>query len=164
MLQVAGRKWLIVALSSLFVACDVGDDCSPIECQSGLWVRAAPSGSWQAGDYSLDVTYDGETASCTFELPYEIPTATRSVIVDCGDSVRVVFNATSSCTDCSIDDPFEMDLFLSSLPETLAVRLERDGEVALEDERDVEYEKIYPRGEECGGGCTQAHVTLVVDQ
>lgn len=164
--QIFATTWRYVALwllPALLVGCDVGDECSPIECASGVWVRAAPSGAWKSGEYSLEVTHDDEKASCSFMLPYEIPTATRTVFVDCGDAVRVAFNATSSCTDCTIDDPFEMDLFLDSLPTKLGVHLERDGEVALDDERDVEYEDFYPRGPECGGGCTQAHISLVVD-
>jgi hypothetical protein len=158
------RALALLALPALFVACDVGDECSPLACESGIWIKAAPSGAWQPGDYELSVTHDGETEKCNFSLPYDIPTSTLSVYLTCGKAVRASLTALSDCTACTIDDAFELSLFLNVTPEDLSVELKRGEDVALSDERTVEYTDEYPRGKECGGGCRQAKYDLVVDQ
>ncbi len=161
MLPLGFRSLALLAVASLFAGCDVGDDCKPIDCQDGVWVVAQPSGSWRAGDYELEVTHDGKTDKCGFSLPYLVPTSTLTTYVECGE-VHVNLYAQSSCTDCSLDGPFELDLYLDALPEELSVQLTLDGEVVSSDERKVDYKDIYPRGEECGGGCTQARLKLDV--
>lgn len=156
------RSLALLVPASLFVGCDTGDDCEPIACQNGVWIVAEPSGSWKAGDYELEVTFDGETETCAFDLPYFVPTATLTTFIECGKA-HVTLYAQTSCTNCSLDDPFELDLYLDAQPEELSIQLTRDGEVVLSDERTVEYEDIYPRGEACGGGCRQARYDLAVE-
>ena len=156
------RSLSLLLLAALSVGCDVGDDCEPIDCQDGVWVVAQPSGSWKAGDYELEVTHDGQTDKCAFSLPYLVPTSRLTTYVECG-ATHVNLYAQSSCTDCTIDDPFELDLYLDSLPKDLSIQLTLDGEVVLSDEREVDYEELHPRGEKCGGGCSQARLELDVD-
>ena len=71
------RSLALLVLPALLLGCDVGKDCEPIECQSGLWVVAEPSRAWKEGDYELEVTQDGETEKCAFSLPDAIPSATE---------------------------------------------------------------------------------------
>lgn len=152
-------------IASLGVACDVGDDCDPIECGNGVWVTAAPAGNvWDTGDYELTVTYDGDVESCSFELPRALPTSTVTIYLDCGPRVRASLYALSDCTSCSINDGIELQLFVDGTPDELSVELTHDEETVLTDSRTVEYEQLYPRGEECGGGCRQARFKLEVEK
>ncbi len=154
-----------LVLSSLAVACDVGDDCEPIECANGVWVTAAPEGDvWDAGEYELTVAYDGEVESCSFELPKALPTSRVTIYLDCGPRVRASLFALGDCTSCSINDGVELQLFLDATPEELSIELTRDEETVLSDTRGVDYEQIYPRGEECGGGCRQSRFELEVEK
>lgn len=166
MLRVRLRAVVLLVLSSLGVGCDVGDDCDPIQCKSGVWVTASTNGDvWDAGEYELKVTYDGEEESCSFSLPEYVPTSQVSVYLDCGPRVRASLFALSDCTSgCSLNDGMELELFLDATPEELSIELTRDGDTALSDERTVEYDEIYPRGPECGGGCQQSHYGLEVEK
>jgi hypothetical protein len=124
-------------------------------------VVAAPSVAWKAGSYALEVTHDDQTETCEFTLPDAVPTAALTTLIDCG-AVAAELYALSDCTTCSLDSEFELDLHLRSLPKKLSINLTRDGESVMEDERSVAYDDVYPRGQQCGGGCTQAHYQLVV--
>jgi hypothetical protein len=157
------RPLALLLLPSLFVGCDLGKTCEPIACQSGVWVTAEPSGAWKEGEYALEVTHDGQTDACTFSLPYAIPTAKVTVYVDCGKSLLVYLVADSSCTECSIDDPFQLGVFVDGLPTDLSVQLKYEDAVVLSDTRTVKYEDFFPRGEECGGGCTQSKYDVAIE-
>lgn len=127
-----------------------------------MWAVVTPaSGSWENGEYALEVTHDGETESCSFTLPDTLPVATVSTFVDCGPHLRVSLYALSGCTDdCQPENEFEIDLRLDSTPDELTIKLTRGEDELLNDERRVDYEQLYPRGEECGGGCRQSHLEL----
>ena len=165
MLQARFRAVVLLLLSSL-VACDVGDNCDPIECKDGVWVTASPDGDiWDAGEYELKVTYDGEEESCRFTLPDYVPTTRVSVYLDCGPRVRASLFALSDCdSGCSLSDAMELEVFLDATPDELSIELTRDGDTALSDTRTVEYDEIHPRGPECGGGCRQSHFEVEVEK
>lgn len=163
MLSLRFRSLALLVLPALLLGCDANNDCEPIACESRAWVVAQPSGSWKEGDYTLEVTRDGEVETCTFKLPYAVPTAKVTVDVDCGESLSVYLAALTDCTQCTIDDQFELGIISGSLPAELGVQLSLDDEVVLSDTRTVEYEDVFPRGEECGGGCTQTKYELEIE-
>jgi hypothetical protein len=163
MTELGFRSLALLVLPALLLGCDAGKECEPIACQSGVWAVAEPSGAWKEGDYELEVTHDGETDKCTFSLPYAIPTANVTVYLDCGESLRVSLAADSSCTECTIDDPFQLGVFVDGLPTDLSIQLTHADAIVLTDTRTVEYEDVFPRGEECGGGCTQSKYELAVE-
>ena len=156
------RSLGLLALAALLLGCDAEQKCEPIGCQSGVWAVAEPNGAWKEGNYQLEVTQDGETDDCAFSLPQALPTANVTVNLDCGKSLRAWLAATSSCTDCTIDDPFQLGVFIDGLPNDLSIKLTYADAVVLTDTRAVEYEDVFPRGKECSNGCTQSKYQLAV--
>lgn len=163
MLPLRFRSWALLVLPALLLGCDANADCEPIACQSGVSVTAQPSGSWKEGEYTLEVTHDGEVETCTFKLPYSVPTAKVTVEVDCGKSLSVYLAALTDCTQCTVDDEFQLGIIVDGLPTELAIQLSYEDEVVLSDERTVEYEDVYLRGEECGVSCTQSKYELDIE-
>ena len=166
MIQARWRAALVTVLASLGVGCDVGKDCDPLDCQSAVKVVVSPKGDiWEQGEYELTVTFDDESESCSFELPKHVPRSDATIWLSCGPRVTASLYALSDCTgDCSLENTMELQLFLDATPRELSITLTRDGEVALSNNRTVEYEQLYPRGPECGGGCRQSSFSLVVGE
>src|SRR5262245_51641563 len=147
-------RWRAVAVSvmvSLGVGCDVGDDCEPLACHSSVKAVVSPDGDlWEEGEYELTVTYDGETESCSFSLPYHVPRSDATLLLSCGPRVTASLYALSDCTkECSLENTMELDLLLDATPEELSIELTRDGVAVVSDQRTVDYEQVYPRGKEC---------------
>jgi len=160
--QAFGRKLAAMMLASFVASCDV-NDCTDLGCVDQTLVIAAPqSGHWQAGDYTLQLTHDDETAECAFALPDDISDATT--LIDCGQGLVVSFSASVKCTDsCTIDDQFELRVAFDSKVTKLRTLLSRDEDVILDDDRTVEYAEFYPNGLECGPACKQARLKLTIE-
>jgi hypothetical protein len=154
-----------MVLSSVVVSCDANSGCNDLGCVNGVFVSAAPeSGLWTAGEYELEVTHDDETVQCSFTLPKDLPTASITTLIDCGETVHANLYASGGCSQsCGLSSSFELNVSINAKPTSFGVRLSRDGEVLLDDSREVEYDDVYPDGAECGVGCQQARYDLVVE-
>ena len=160
-------RWSAIAvlvLASVAASCDAGSSCTDIACADGLTVVTAPaSGIWQAGDYEVEITHDGVTENCSFSLPDDLPTADSITLVDCGKPIHANLYARPDCTDtCTLTNQFEFDFYFNSKPESLSVKMTRDGEVVLDEQPTIEYSDVFPNGPECGALCQQARVNLTV--
>src|SRR6478752_6247989 len=152
------RSLLAMTLVALATGCDANSDCTEIGCTSRVSVSAAPgSGIWQAGNYGLDVSLDGEAVHCEFLLPDALPAEGLDSLIDCGDVVRASFVSRDDCSGgCSLTDEYDLQLLFFKLPEKVDVKLTRDGESVLDESRAIEYHEVFPNGPECGGTCQQA--------
>jgi hypothetical protein len=148
------RWWLGVVGIAAFVlngtACGIGHSCTDIGCGSGVSVTLTPqSGTWQEGQYTLDLTMDGRKQECTLRIPNDSPTGH----VSCGGGVRMEFTS-------NVDD-FVLRVLVDSAPKSLGLSLSRDGTVILAESPTLTYQESHPNGADCGV-CRSTSVDVTV--
>jgi hypothetical protein len=139
------RRWVGgVALIALAGAgCE--HSCTDIGCGSGVSATLTrESGSWEEGEYTLDLAIDGRDEQCVLQLPDD---AGRSA--SCGGGVRVELATTT------------MRVLVADAPKALSITLSRDGGELLSDSPTLTYGESEPNGPDCGV-CRSAHVDLTV--
>jgi hypothetical protein len=140
----------IVAFALNGTACGIGHSCTDIGCGSGVLATLTPqSGTWQEGQYTLDLTIDGRKQECTWRIPSDSPTGYAS----CGAGVRVELTS-------NVDD-FALRVLVGSTPKALGLSLSRDGTVILAESPTLTYQESHPNGPDCGV-CRSTTVDLTV--
>lgn len=142
-----------------------GRGCTEIGCNAGLHVSVF-TGVLEDGDYLFGVTLDGDAYDCAFSVPDDLPSPGNGLPLSCSTELRNSITISRSSCDsapCPASGPLELSFNPAGFPESVAVRLERDGAVVIEGERSVEYRQIFPNGADCDSGCRAAVVEFVFD-
>jgi hypothetical protein len=122
-------------------ACGETKFCTLVGCTSGMTVRiASRDGSWPAGDYSIEITFDGRVQTC--ELPTEIGRPER-----CTPSLWLTLESEHGCSGCE-----------HLAIESTETPLTRDGTEILRDASDLTYAVNTPNGPGCPPVCRRASV------
>jgi hypothetical protein len=142
---------------------DLGQSCTIMGCmdQARLTFRPA-GGAWTAGSYDLSVTVDGVERRCAFSVPEVLP-APRNGRSLCEPALPLYIQSEVTCTEQSctpIPDRYSASLTLEGTPSVLAVVIERDGEVILDETPALEYRSLRPNGPDCDPLCRQASADL----
>jgi hypothetical protein len=144
--------------------------CTEIGCSSGVELRVAPEGNvWQRGSYSVQVSLDGDTSTCDFSIPEDLPERGSVTSLECGmlqqlaacTEVRQGDGVSHSCEP--IPDQYELTLDAFAEPANLSLTLRRDGNVLLSHEETLSYRDTFPNGPECGSRCRRASLDLSFD-
>lgn len=148
------NRWLgVVGLAAFALggaACGIGHYCSDRGCDNrSITATLTPqSGTWQQGEYTLDLTMDGRKERCTFRIPSSVSS------LSCGAGVRVYFAR-------NVDD-FALRLLSDLAPKALSLSLSLEGRSVLAESPTLTYEESYPNGPDCGV-CRSASVELTVE-
>lgn len=138
------------ALNGTACGIDIGHSCTDIGCGSGVSARLTPqSGSWQEGQYTLDLTIDERKQECTWRIPNDPPTN----YVSCGGGVSVEIPSDA--------DDSVLRVRVGSTPKALGLSLSRDGIVILAESPALTYEESHPNGPDCGV-CRSTRVDFTV--
>lgn len=165
------RAWLgFLGLIVLGVASCSSDtepqhECTEIGCTDGVHVGVLLA-ELVDGEYTLQVTLDGDAYECTLLVPDGLPAQGMGHALNCSQELQqALVISRSSCqgSDCPPNGPVELSFTPVGFPESIALRLERDGELVAEDQAGIEYSQIYPNGPECDGGCRAAGVEFIFD-
>lgn len=128
--------------------------CTQIGCTNELRVVLPEALTKTPGMYRVAVKSRGEDATCEFTLPVtscdQRPT--------CSDEEKLVAGV-SGCAS-SAEDQMIGELYLRDLPPEVALTIERDGAVVLEERFSPTYSSGQPNGEGCEPRCCQAEERL----
>jgi hypothetical protein len=161
-----GLAMVLLGGSSCSSETESGRPCTAIGCTDGVHVSVL-TGGLEDGDYTLRVTLDGQAYECKLSVPGDLPAPGTGQGFDCSPELRdALVMSRSSCDDaatCPPAGPLSLSFTPTGFPESVVVRLERDGETVAEGERSVEYHQIFPNGPDCDGGCKLAGVEFLFD-
>jgi hypothetical protein len=144
-------------------------------CFDGATVTVhSPEGTWQPGNYKLEITTAGQAHSCQITLPDDAPTQPgASASLACVPTFDAGLVPETECTQSSdgevvsqsctpIAGQYFFSVALSGTPPDVDVRLARDASELLHESRALEYKDFSPNGVECGPTCRVATLELVV--
>jgi hypothetical protein len=170
---VRGFLWLGSALASLVSCSD--EDCTEMGCvdQAALMI-VSQTGLWADGTYSLAITFDDASYTCSFEAPSEAGEAGNWQPLDCAPELSAFLAPVVKCSEhqsgqsqtqtCApVAHQFYLQATLPGRPKTLAVTLARDDTPLLDDASDLAYKVAQPNGPECEPTCSQASASYVLD-
>jgi hypothetical protein len=168
------RVAFLVFLGCVLGSCLETHECTDIGCvdQANFTIRTA-SGAWEAGEYSLSVTFDDVVHTCSFTLPDDLPAQGSLDALDCTPRLDAYIQQESMCMEyrngdsvsqsCTpIPDQYSLSGWFYGTPSTLAVSLERDGAELVEETHSLSYEESRPNGPECDPICRQASVDIAI--
>jgi hypothetical protein len=132
--------------ASLLAAPGCGEHaCTLIGCIDATTLTLLAD-TWPAGQYIFAVEADGSTASCPLVVPVvgnpTCPTAALAITATADGSPAL--------------------LRLEGAPESLVLRVERDGAVVFEATVTPERTSSYPNGEDCGPECENGQASVTV--
>lgn len=152
-------RWslLLAAAAVVVTSCNVGQVCTLVGCSSGVSVTLTSS-AWQDGDYTLELTSDGQREQCSFRVP-TIVNVDSSVPVSCsGGSSRVWLDVNGR-------DAHQIVIHASvaAEPKVLGLGLSRDGSVVFTHSDMPSYVTSQPNGPDCEPTCRSATLEFSVD-
>ena len=177
--------WLIVVTAWWLQACS-SHDCTAVGCVSGVEVGLrTEAGTWADGRYTVSFTAPERIYACSLQLPIDLPTAPEwSKPLACtpvggADGMPGHFSGSlqryTGCEQPRTADPKSPECertadhfmlrvrFDELVPETLAIRVERDGASMFQEMRTVRYEAWYPNGPECDREpCRSSNIDLTM--
>jgi hypothetical protein len=160
---------VVLSAGAAMAGCFTSKICSLIGCQDQFHATIAnTNGSFPSGTQVLDVTADGVTVSCTFQVPPATAQPGGSTVApECPSGLRVFIAQATTCTPTQtgsttslgcvpIAGHFFEDVTVSGKPAQLRVRLTVDGAVALDRSETPVYHASQPNGPGCEPICQQA--------
>ena len=132
-------------------ACGIGTACTMMGCSGLLEIRLSEA-SLGGAEYILDMDRDGESESCSFELPFDKSTASCTL----GSEITLEGENITVRVMTGMGGNFE----------TLSVHLSEYDLNLLSEEITVDWsDPVFPNGEECdqGSGCFSAEIDLEVE-
>jgi hypothetical protein len=166
------RGWSLVgaalAVAGLAAACET-KVCTLRGCQDQLHATiTSGDGSIPPGMHLVEVTADGATLSCTFQVPSGAGTAAAQ----CPSGLQVLVGQRSDCTDIDtgsarvlecrpIPGSFFEDITVIGQPRVVRVRVIVEGAVVLDRTESPTYEEALPNGPGCDPTCHQASVQWI---
>ena len=158
-----GLGFVVLGVASCSSDTEEQRDCTAIGCTDGVQVSVL-TGALEDGNYTLRVTLDDDTYDCTLSVPDDLPERGTGHRLNCPPELRdsiVVSRSSCDMAECPARDPLGLSFTPIGFPETIVLRLERDGETLIEEERSIEYRQIFPNGPECDSGCKAAGVEFL---
>ncbi|WP_437534449.1 hypothetical protein WME79_09845 [Sorangium sp. So ce726] len=169
-LRHCARKAAALAAGFAVAAATTGcltKECTAVGCNDGFSITAATADkSWTAGEYTLELTVDGNAVSCAYSWTNTPDVGGSGVFVQCSPTVRVSINAVTICTETRHGDAvsqscipapgqFTQLLAIDGTPARVDVVVRRDGALLGEQSFTPAYRTSYPNGEDCGPACRQ---------
>jgi hypothetical protein len=167
------RMFLALGLAVLASGCEVfTHSCTEIGCLDGVTLELTPGGGTFAdGNYTLELIAETTRSACRFAIPDSTPSQGTVGTVDCDLGLDAFIQQAAECTEMRTADAvsescrplpgqFTLNAQLQATPETLAVRLVRDGVSLVEQTLTPAYETSRPNGPDCDPECRQAQVSL----
>jgi hypothetical protein len=138
---------LLVLLVSTPLMGSCGRMCTTAGCGYTMTIYFVGEDSWEPGTWEISLEESEElVGSCTIELPE----STSSSGISC--SGRLSLQGGDTRVD-SVHTEYD---FTDGRPITLTIR--RNGEQVTQSTLEPNFERYYPNGPDCGGGCWRASV------
>lgn len=174
----------LVVLACCAQGCST-QECTLVGCVNGVDVdlRTA-AGTWNDGRYTASFATPQGTYQCSLQVPVDLPIApTWSKPLACtsdgeaggpGGRFTANFQRYTACGEPRGIDPKspecerQVDQFMlrarfdELTPETIGIRVERDGASMFEELRTLRYESWYPNGPECAPECRSSDVEVTM--
>jgi hypothetical protein len=150
---------------------EFGKSCTEIGCGDQARLTLRPKGGeWLPGAYEMSVTVDGVERRCAFSVPADLPEP-RTGRSLCEPELPLYIQPETTCTEyrdgnsisqsCTpIPERYSASFTLDGTPPALAIVVERDGAVILEQTPALEYRSLRPNGPDCDPLCRQASAEL----
>ena len=132
-----------------------GHPCTEIGCESGLHLSWG-SAPWKPGAYSVEVTVDGGSVTCSGRLP--LPACEEGPGFHCGPGPSIRLGESGCALPQGQQGLAGIDL--DTMPARAKIVVRRDGEEVLTRELAPSYRETQPNGPDCGPVCRQASDTL----
>lgn len=160
-------------------------ECTLVGCVNGVDVdlRTEP-GTWADGRYTASFTTPQRTYQCSLQVPVDLPLApTWSKPLACSSDAEAegpggrfsgAFQRYVACDQPRGIDPKSPDCerqvdhfmlrarFDELTPDTVGIRVERDGASLFEELLTLRYESWYPNGPECAPACRSSNVEVTM--
>ena len=158
--------WL--ASGAALAGCFASKTCTLRGCQDQFHATVASTdGSIPSGMHVVDVTADGVTISCTFQVPLVQQPGGGTVAPQCPQGLNVFIGQASTCTETDtassksltcvpIAGHFFEDITVTGKPTQLHVRLTVNGVAVLDRSETPGYTQSQPNGPTCNPVCQQA--------
>jgi hypothetical protein len=157
---------IAITTGSALVGCS--QTCGAVGCADRFHATVvSTAGDVPSGRHVVEVTADGTTTSCTFQVPPHAESSAVTVGGECPSGLAVFIGRGNTCTEteaasssgrtCSSVNFFE-DISVSGRPTQLRVRLTVDGVVMFDRTETPAYNPTEPNGPGCPPTCHQAFV------
>jgi hypothetical protein len=159
---------VVLAAGAALAGCFTSKTCGLVGCWDQFHATVASAdGSIPSGTHVLDVTADGMTVSCTFQVPLAMQSGGGTVAPQCPQGLGVFIGQASTCTETDtgssksqtcvpIAGHFFEDITVIGKPTQLHVRLTVDGATLLDRTETPGYQTSEPNGPGCDPVCHQA--------
>jgi hypothetical protein len=159
---------VLLAVGVSLAGCFTSKACTLRGCQDQFHATVAGAdGSIPSGTHVLDVTADGITVSCTFQVPLAQQPGGGDVAPQCPQGLGVFIGQASTCTETDtassksltcvpIAGRFFEDITVTGKPAQLHVRLTVNGAAVLDQSEAPRYTSNQPNGPGCDPICQQA--------
>ncbi|AUX20343.1 hypothetical protein SOCEGT47_008110 [Sorangium cellulosum] len=139
--------------------------CTEMGCVNSFSILTGTADkSWPAGEYTLELTVDGDAVSCAYRWTNTPQPGGGGVFVQCSPTVMVSVNPVTTCTETRDSDSvsqsctpvpgqFTQGIAIHGTPARVDVVARRDGAVLGERSFTPEYKTSYPNGEGCPPAC-----------
>ncbi|MGK4007340.1 hypothetical protein WMF31_32260 [Sorangium sp. So ce1036] len=153
-----------LAMTAAMSGC-AAKQCTGMGCVDSFTIAAVTADkSWPAGEYTLELTVDGDEVSCAYGWTNTPQPGGGGVFVQCSPTVMVSVNPVTTCTETRDGDSvsqsctpvpgqFTQLLAIHGTPARVDVVARRDGAVLGERSFTPEYRTSYPNGEGCAPAC-----------
>lgn len=141
--------------------------CTEMGCSDTFTITAATANkSWAAGEYTLELTVDGNAVSCAYSWTNTPKVGGGGEFVQCSPTVSVSIDAVAICTETRHGDAvslscipapgqFTQVLAIQGTPARVDVVVRRDGALLGEQTFTPAYRTSYPNGKDCEPVCRQ---------
>jgi len=158
----------VLAVGAFLTGCFTTKACTLRGCQDQFHVTVARAdGSIPSGTHLVEVTADGTTISCTFQVPLAQQPGGGSAAPQCPQGLGVFIGQASSCTETDsgttksqtcvpIAGHFFEDITVIGKPTQVHVRMTVDGAAVLDRTETPVYQLNQPNGPGCDPVCQQA--------
>ena len=130
--------------------------CNEIGCADGLVIDLSPNASWAPGQYRFTIVTDGQTTVCEGALP--LPACEKPGL-RCTTNVAMI--GESGCAIEPAAHGFS-DIRIASKPQSVTVKIERDGQTIVDHTLAPTYQRSQPNGPGCPPVCDNAHAQISV--
>jgi hypothetical protein len=130
------------------------------------------------GSYTIRLDGDGDIATCSFDIPADLPEPTEYFRIECdfthfgADAGGFDIDGWGSLkSDCDHEGQEScastvIELEIGAVPRNLSVEVKRNEQVLLSRQLTPAYQPFYPNGKECDGNynCPRASLDLNLDE
>ena len=170
----------------LFIACALALVSAAAGCESNvqtctragctdrvtLDVRTGQAGLAD-GSYELELAAGGLAHTCGFVVPDDVPGPGGAHQIDCEPRLAMSLQPAIACTEqrsgatvtescAQVGGELMLSAFVEGSPQTIALRIERDSVVVMDETLTPAYETVRPNGPDCEPECRLATVELTL--